>query len=170
MYVQICGSICLMQRRYFLYWTWWWSQAYNENARRMMENPMQAAMPCRLQLHHQRIQQTRPLAKSKSWENRMATQSTHVSSHISPYGCSLLDRQENLRTRTWRPHGWLGREHGFWSIFLNTTLSGNISSRTRLWGKFTIREDSSLEKCGTIIQWKWKTDQWTNRNHWCKHY
>ena len=29
----------------------------------------------------------------------MATLSTHVSSHSSPHGGSLLDRQENLRTR-----------------------------------------------------------------------
>ena len=23
--------------------------------------------------------------------------------------------------------------------------------------------------CGTIIQWHWKTDPWSNRNHWCDH-
>ena len=50
--------------------------------------------------------------KSKSWKNRMVTQSSHVSSHSSSYGSSLLDRQEYLRTRKWRPYGRSGREYG----------------------------------------------------------
>ena len=52
----------------------------------------------------------------------MATRSTRASSHSSPYGSSLLDRQ-----------GIYGREHGdpmndwdvnmaIWSIFLNALL------------------------------------------------
>ena len=36
--------------------------------------------------------------------------------------------------------------------------------------EFTIREESPLEQCETVIQWNWKTDQRTNRNHRCKHY
>ena len=52
-----------------------------------------------------------------------------------------------------------------------------IASRTRQWRgeseqeePFTTRKESSLEQCRTSIQWNWKTDQWTNRDHWCEHY
>ena len=43
----------------------------------------------------------------------MVAQSTRVSSHNSPHGSSILDRQEDLRTRTWRPYGRFGREYGY---------------------------------------------------------
>ena len=56
-----------------------------------------------------------------------------------------------------------------WGIFLNTSLQAAVHLG-RLWGESTIREESSLEQCGTVIQWNWKTDQWTNRNHWCEHH
>ena len=39
-------------------------------------------------------------SESKSWKNRMVTQFTHVSTHSSLHGSSLLDRQENPRPRT----------------------------------------------------------------------
>ena len=99
----------------------------------------------------------------------MVTQSTRVSSHSSPYESSLLDRQEDLWTRTWWPCGWSGRECGHLVHISECHSSSSSSSWTRLWGEFTMREEASLVECGTVIQWKWKTDQWTNRDHWCKH-
>ena len=86
----------------------------------------------------------KPCAPSKSdhWKNRMVTQSIHVSSHSSSYGSSLLDRQENLRTRTWRPCGWSGCENGQIPEYRSSISS---SFWTRLWGEFTIREESPLE-------------------------
>ena len=37
-------------------------------------------------------------------------------------------------------------------------------------GECTTREEESLEQCGTVLPWNWKTDQWTKRNHRCEHY
>ena len=99
------------------------------------------------------IQKIRPLGKSRSWKNRMVTQSIRVSSHSSPFGSSLLDRQENLRTRTRSFYGWLGREHGHLGHISEYHSSSSSSSWTKLWGEFTIREESPLEQCGTVIQW-----------------
>ena len=47
-----------------------------------------------------KLQKIRPTGTSKSLKGRMVTQSTRYSSHSSPYGSSLLDRQGDLRTRT----------------------------------------------------------------------
>ena len=91
------------------------------------------------------IQKIRPPRKSKRWENTIATQSTHVSSDSSSHGSSLLDRQENLRTRTWWPYGWSGREYGYLGQISEYHSSSSSSSWTRLWGEFTIREESSLD-------------------------
>ena len=41
--------------------------------------------------------------------------------------------------------------------------SSSSSSWTRPWREFTLREESSLEQCATVIQWKWKTDRWTKK-------
>ena len=93
------------------------------------------------------IQQIRKLGKSKSWKKRMATQSTHVSSHSS-----------------WRHHGWFGRDYGY---------LGHISQQfilIKTTEEFTTREEESLEYCGTVLQWNWKTDAWSNRNQWCDHH
>ena len=68
----------------------------------------------------------RATGKSKSWKDRIVTQSTRVSSQNSPYGSSLLDRQEDLRTSTWKPYGWFGREYGYLGIFLNATLRAAV--------------------------------------------
>ena len=57
-------------------------------------------------------QTTREVPKLKK---RMVTQSTRVSSHSSPYGSSLLDRQEDLRVNM-----------AIWGIFLNTTLRAAV--------------------------------------------
>ena len=43
----------------------------------------------------------------------MVTQSTRVSGHSSSHGSSLLDRQGDQRTRTWRPYEWFGWEYGY---------------------------------------------------------
>ena len=103
------------------------------------------------------IQQIRKLGKSQCWKKIMVTQSTCVSSRSSPYGSSLLDRQEDLRTRTWRPYGWFGREYGYLAQISECHSSRSSSSSwTRLWGEITIREESSLEWFGTVIHWKWK--------------
>ena len=70
---------------------------------------------------------------------------------------------ENMTT-IWMIRTWLwpfGHVSGWHS-------SSNSSSWTRLWGEFTIREESSLEQCGTVIPWNWKTDQWSKWNHWKK--
>ena len=83
--------------------------------------------------------------KSKSWKEIMVTQSTRVSSHNSPFGSSLLDRQENRRTRTWWLYGWSGREYGYLGHISECHSSSSSASWTRLWGEFTIREESSLE-------------------------
>ena len=48
--------------------------------------------------------------------------------------------------------------------------SSSSSSWTRVWGEFTIREEKSLEQCGTVIPRNWKTDQWSKWNHWYKDY
>ena len=61
------------------------------------------------------IQQSRSLGKSQSWKIE-CPQFTHVSSHSSSHGSSLLDRQQHLRTRTRYVNPVV------WSIFLNTTL------------------------------------------------
>ena len=97
----------------------------------------------------------------KAEKKKKVTQSTRVSSPSSPHGSSLLDRQENLRTRTWWPFGWSGREHGYFGHISECHSSSRSSSWTRLWGEFTIREGSYLGKCGTVIQRSWETDQWT---------
>ena len=47
----------------------------------------------------------------------MVTQLALVSSHSSPNGSSLFDRQGDLRTRTWRPYGWSGREYVYLEHF-----------------------------------------------------
>ena len=75
----------------------------------------------------------------------------------------------NPRTRTWRPYEWFGRKNGYLGHISECHSSSSSSSWTRLWGEFAIREDSSLEQCGTAIPWNWKTDQWTRRSHWGKH-
>ena len=48
------------------------------------------------------------------------TISTRVSSHTLTYGSSILDRQGDLRRRTWRPYGWSGREDGYLGHILDT--------------------------------------------------
>ena len=97
----------------------------------------------------------------------MATQSTHVSSRRASHGSSLLDRQE-IRGREpedlWMNWTWIWL---FGAYFLNATLPAAVH-RTRQWSEFTKRKESSVEQCRTGIQWNWKTDQWTNRDHWCK--
>ena len=64
--------------------------------------------------------------RKKKRKNRMATQSTRTSSHNSPYGSSLLEHQEKLRTRTRWSYGWLGRDYGYLGIFLNATLQAVV--------------------------------------------
>ena len=107
-----------------------------------------------------------PKAEKTEWS---VTQSARVSSHSSSHGSSLLDCQGELRTRTWRPSEWYGREYGFLMHISEYHSSSSSSSWTRPCREFTLREESSLEQCGTVVQWKWETDQWTKRNHWCKH-
>ena len=99
----------------------------------------------------------------------MVTQLTRVSSHSSQYGSSLLDRQEDLRTRTWRPYGWSGREYVHVGHISECHSASSSSSWSGPWGESTTREESSLELCGKVIQRKWETDRWTKRNHWYKH-
>ena len=76
----------------------------------------------------------------ESERDRMVTQSTPVSSQNPPCGSSILDRQEDLRTRTWRPYGWFGREYGCLGHVSEYHSSSNSSSWTRQRGEFTIRE------------------------------
>ena len=52
-------------------------------------------------------------SENKAEKERMATQSTHVSSHSASHGDSILDRQKNLRTRARGPNGGYGRERGY---------------------------------------------------------
>ena len=112
----------------------------------------------------QSIQYIRPPKRSKSWKDRMSH-----NLHVSPATVhhTILDRQGDVRMRTWRPHGWFGREYCYLGHI--SEWHSSSSSWTRLWGEFTIHKESSLEKWGTVIQWQCKTDRWTIRNHWCKH-
>ena len=81
---------------------------------------------------------------------RMATQSTHFSSHSASHGCSLLDRKKDLRTRACGPNGGPGREGGFLGhIPENTTLQAAVHLSQDYEGEFTIRQEVSLEFCGT---------------------
>ena len=48
--------------------------------------------------HMHRVNQT--AGEAQSWKDRMVTQFSRVSTHNPPYGSSILDRQEDLRTRT----------------------------------------------------------------------
>ena len=56
----------------------------------------------------------------------MVTQSTRVSSHSSPYGSSLLDRQEDLRPRTDDLMDDLDVNMAIRGIFLNATLRAAV--------------------------------------------
>ena len=87
----------------------------------------------------------------------MVTQSTRVSSHNSSHGSSILDRQGDLRTRTWWPHECFGREYGNLGHISACHSSSSSSSWTRPWGEL-------------VLPRNWKTDQWTKRSRWCKHY
>ena len=100
----------------------------------------------------------------------MATQSTHVSSHSASQGCSILDRKKNLRTSARGPNGGSGRERSYLGHTPEYHSSSSRSSWSRIWSEFTIRQESSQEFCGTVVQWNWKTDPWSKRYHWCDHY
>ena len=96
----------------------------------------------------------KPVASSESdhpgsqhLKNRMATQSAHVSSHSSSHGSSLLDRQENLRTRTRWSCGWLGREHGYLGHISECHSSSSSSSWTRLWANLRCLKNNNLWSC-----------------------
>ena len=106
-----------------------------------------------------------PKAEKTKW-----SQSTRVTSHSSSHGGSLLDRQQDLRTITWRPFEWFGFENGLSGHISEYYSSSSSSSWTRPWREFTLSEESSLEQCGTVIPLNLKTDKWTTRNHWCKQY
>ena len=115
------------------------------------------------------IQQIRLPARSKSWKERMATPSTNRSRHSLPYGSSFLDRQGNLRTRTWRPCGWSGCEYGYLVHISELSLFEQQFILDR-----TMRRSHDTWRIIFGAVWNshpmnWKTDQWTNRDHWCTH-
>ena len=73
-----------------------------------------------------------------------------------------------------------GREHddpmddldlnmAIWGIFLNATLRAAVHFGQDNEAKLRYMKNHLLEQCETVIQWIWKTDQWTNRDHWCTH-
>ena len=57
----------------------------------------------------------------------------------------------DLRTRTWRPYGWFGREYGYLGHISECHSSSSSSSWTRLWGEFMISEESSLNSVGQLF-------------------
>ena len=87
------------------------------------------------------IQSMRLPGRSKSWKDRMVTQSTRVSTHNSSYGSRILDRQGDLRTSAWWPYEWFGREYGYLGHISECHSSSSSSSWTRPRGEFTLREE-----------------------------
>ena len=105
-----------------------------------------------------RTQSTSLPGKTKSWKDRMVTQSARVSSHNSSFGISILDRQEDPRTRTRWPCEWFGCEYVYPEHISEWRYSSSSSFWTRLWGEFVIREEYSLEQKRPAFPRNWKTD------------
>ena len=76
---------------------------------------------------------------------------TYVFSSCTSHGESVFDRKKILRPKS---HGQLGRprrEHRFLVYIHEYHTSSSISSRSRLYGDFTIYQESTPEVCATVI-------------------
>ena len=58
--------------------------------------------------------------------------------------------------QTWR---WLVGAYFWMPLFLRAAVHLGQDYEANL---------RALEQCGTLIPWNWKTDQWTERSHWCQ--
>ena len=67
-----------------------------------------------------------PVNQTTREVKKLKTQSTRVSSHSSPYGSSLLDRQGIYGREQDDPVDGLDVNMAIWSIFLNTTLQAAV--------------------------------------------
>ena len=105
-----------------------------------------------------------PKAERKEWPHNL---------HVSPATVHHPEAVFSIVRKIYR------REHddamddldvnmAIWDKFLNTTLQATVHLGQDYEANLRFVKKSSLEYCGTVVQWKWKTDQWTNRNHWCE--
>ena len=90
------------------------------------------------------IQQFRNLGKCYSWNKEWPR-----NLHMSPARVPHMETVFSIVTKIieWEPADPmedLDVNAAIWGVFLNTTLQSSSSSWTRLWGEFTIRQESSL--------------------------
>ena len=149
------GETCRNQRGIrgcgpFRIWNWEWRKCKPVAYKTATEKPYASSeSDC----------QGGPKAEKTEWSQKL---------HVSPATVHHMEAvfsivRENMTT-PWMIWTWIWLFGAyFWMLLFEQQF---------FWGKtakFTLREELSLEQCGTVIQWNWKIDQWTKRNHRCKH-